>query len=77
MGKTALATQVSEKLKDDLDSICEERGLTISRIVEEALRERIDEMREEEALVEMALSRLAEPGEHSHKEFERLLSRGH
>lgn len=76
MRKTALATQVSDKLKNDLNSICEERGLTISGVVEDALRERICEMREEETLVEMALSRLAEPGEYSHKEFERLISRG-
>lgn len=73
MGKTALATQISESLKGDLDSLCEERGLTISRIVEDALREKIDELREEAVLVEMAMSRLAEPGERSHAAFKRLI----
>lgn len=76
MGKTALATQVTRSLKGDLDSICEERGLTISRVVEDALREKIDELREEEALVEMAMARLAEPGERSHAAFKRLVRAG-
>lgn len=74
MSKTALATQVPKDLKDELDALCEERGLTISRIIEDALREKIDDLREEEILLEMALKRFSEPDECSHTEFKNVLS---
>jgi len=73
MVKTALATQISDSLKKELDEFCEERGLTISRLVEEALQQKIAEFREEEVLVNMALERLAEPEEKSFAEYRQLL----
>lgn len=75
MGKTALATQISPALKHELDRVCERRGLTISRLVEDAIQEKLDELQEEEILVAMAMERLAESGEHSHAEFKRALAR--
>lgn len=75
MGKTALATQISEELKDEVDTVCDERGTTISWLVEEALREKILDLKEEEALLKMSLQRMAEPGEKSFREYRRLMSR--
>lgn len=75
MGKTALATQISGRLKEELDSICEERGTTISRLVEDALREKIIDLKEEEALLKMAMERFADPREHSYQDYKKLLSR--
>ncbi len=75
MGKTALATQISEPLKHKLDDICEERGLTISHFVESALKEKIEDLREEEALLKLALKRLAESGECSYTEYKHSLTR--
>ncbi|MDP2600763.1 MAG: ribbon-helix-helix protein, CopG family [Deltaproteobacteria bacterium] len=75
MGKTALATQITEELKEEVDAVCDERGTTISWLVEEALREKILDLKEEEALLQMSLKRLAEPGEKSFREYRRLMSR--
>lgn len=75
MSKTALATQISPSLKRELDETCEYRGLTISRLVEDALREKLDDLKEEEVLLAMAMERLAEVGECSHAEFKRALGR--
>lgn len=75
MGKTALATQISDRLKEELDLICEERGTTISRLVEEALREKIIDLKEEEVLLQIAMERLADPREHSYQEYKKFLSR--
>ena len=75
MGKTALATQISTSLKNRVDKLCEKRGLTISRLVEDALKEKIDEFNEEEALEQMALKRLSEPGEHSFAEYKKAVGR--
>ena len=75
MGKMALATQISAELKSDLDHVCEAKGFTISDLVERALREKLEELREEEALMGLALRRLAEPGEKSYQDFQRFLKR--
>lgn len=75
MGKTALATQISPSLKHELDRVCERRGFTISRLVEDALHEKLCDLQEEEILTAWAMERLAEPGEYSHAEFKKAISR--
>lgn len=75
MARAALATLISPSLKHDLDRVCEHRGFTISRLVEDAIREKLDDLQEEEILTAMAMERLAEPGERSHAEFKRALGR--
>ena len=72
MAKIALATQVPKVLKKELDTLCSQKGLTLSFVVAEAIREKIDALREEEALIAMALERLVEPGERSYKEYRRM-----
>lgn len=73
MRKIPLATQIPKDLKKELDLICEEKGLTISHLTTEALQEKIESLREEEALLNFALERLAEPGEFSYKEYKKHL----
>lgn len=73
MAKIALATQVPKPLKKELDALCGEKGLTLSAVVTEAIREKLDALREEEALINMALERLAEPGERSYKDYRRMM----
>jgi predicted DNA-binding protein len=73
MKKIPLATQVPKSLKNEIDAFCEARGTTISHLVTEALQDKLDAMREEEALLNMALERLAEPGERSQKDYQKIL----
>lgn len=73
MAKIALATQIPKAVKAELDAMSERRGVTISHFVTEAIREKLDAMREDEALLAMALERLAEPGERSEKDYRRVL----
>ena len=73
MQKTPLATQIPVFVKKRLDALCEDRGLTLSHVITEALQEKIDQMLEEEALVSFALERLAEPGGHTYKDYKKFL----
>ncbi|MBF0106307.1 MAG: hypothetical protein HQM16_13395 [Deltaproteobacteria bacterium] len=73
MKKIALATQIPLGLKKRLDILCEEKGFTISHLTTEALKEKIDSVYEETALLDLALERLAEPGEHSYAEFKKQI----
>jgi len=43
MGAKQLATKIDEKIKDALDSFCEERGLKINRFIEDAILDKIEE----------------------------------
>jgi hypothetical protein len=56
-----------------MDRVCEDRGLKISFLVETAIREKIEDIEEEEALKQMVLGSLAEPGEHTEAEYRKML----
>jgi antitoxin component of RelBE/YafQ-DinJ toxin-antitoxin module len=71
--KTNLATKIDPKVRKAMDQICDNRGLKISFLVETALREKIEELEEEEALKQMVLESLAEPEEHTDIEYKALL----
>lgn len=43
MGAKQLATKIDEKVKDALDTFCEERGLKIGRFVEDAILDKLEE----------------------------------
>jgi hypothetical protein len=43
MGAKQLATKIDEKVKEALDSFCEERGLKIGRFVEDAILDKLEE----------------------------------
>lgn len=43
MAAKQLATKIEEKVKDALDSFCEERGLKIGRFVEDAILDKLEE----------------------------------
>ena len=43
MGAKQLATTVDAKVKEALDSFCEERGLKISKFIEDAILDKIEE----------------------------------
>ena len=73
--KTNLATKIDPKVRKELDKICEARGLKISYMVESAIREKIAEMAEADALRDMIIESLAEAGEHSEKEYRALLKK--
>lgn len=73
MNKMPLATQIPKELKSHLDHLCAEKGWTLSHVVTEAIRDKLEELREEEALIRMALERLAEPGERSYAEYRRVM----
>lgn len=75
MGKIALATQIPGDLKKELDGICEQKGVSISHFTTEALREKIEELQEEEALLRMALERMSESGEQSYADYKRTLKK--
>lgn len=73
MEKTALATQIPKCLKKELDSLCTEKGFSISHLTTEALSEKIESIREEEALLHLALERMAQPGELSYSDYKKFL----
>ncbi|OGQ04742.1 MAG: hypothetical protein A3F82_08200 [Deltaproteobacteria bacterium RIFCSPLOWO2_12_FULL_44_12] len=75
MEKIALATQIPGDLKKELDAVCEQKGISISHFTTEALREKIEELREEEALLRMAMERMSEPGEQSYADYRRYLKK--
>lgn len=75
MSKIPLATQIPKTLKAEVDAVCEQRGCSLSHLTTEALREKMDSLREDEALISLALARLAEPGEHSYTEYRRRMRR--
>jgi uncharacterized protein YaaN involved in tellurite resistance len=43
MAAKQLATKIDEKIKDALDSFCEERGLKINRFLEDAILDKLEE----------------------------------
>ena len=43
MGAKQLATKIDEKIKDALDSFCEEKGLKINKFLEEAILDKLEE----------------------------------
>lgn len=43
MGAKQLATKIDERVKEALDSFCEERGLKIGRFVEDAILDKLEE----------------------------------
>jgi hypothetical protein len=43
MGTKQLATKIDERIKDALDTFCEERGLKINRFLEDAILDKIEE----------------------------------
>jgi hypothetical protein len=43
MSTKQLATKIDEKIKDALDSFCEERGLKINRFLEDAILDKLEE----------------------------------
>ena len=43
MGAKQLATKIDERIKDALDTFCEERGLKINRFLEDAILDKIEE----------------------------------
>lgn len=43
MAVKQLATKIDEKIKDALDSFCEERGLKINRFLEDAILDKLEE----------------------------------
>jgi antitoxin component of RelBE/YafQ-DinJ toxin-antitoxin module len=71
--KTNLATKIDPKVRKAMDQVCEDRGLKISFLVETAIREKIEEIEEEEALKQMVVQSLAESGEHTELEYRKLL----
>ncbi|MBI2345576.1 MAG: hypothetical protein HYV03_01520 [Deltaproteobacteria bacterium] len=73
MDKAALATQVPKSLKARLDAECGKRGITLSHLITQAIQEKLDALHEEEALLKMAMERLAEPGERTYKDYRRAL----
>lgn len=44
MGQTALATKVPTELKEQLDQVCKQLGLRMNFIVEQALREKLEDI---------------------------------
>lgn len=73
MKKTALATQIPQSLKKQIDLLCQQEGITISHLTTEALKEKIESIKEDKMLLDLALERLIEPGEVSYKEFKKHL----
>ena len=73
--KTNLATKIDPKVRQALDELCEKQGLKISYMVETAIREKIEELEETEALSDMIVESLAEAGEHSEREYRNLLKK--
>jgi hypothetical protein len=43
MGTKQIATKIDERIKDALDTFCEERGLKINRFLEDAILDKIEE----------------------------------
>ncbi len=43
MAAKQLATKIDEKIKDALDSFCEEKGLKINRFLEDAILDKLEE----------------------------------
>lgn len=43
MAAKQLATKIDEKIKEALDSFCEERGLKINRFLEDAILDKLEE----------------------------------
>ena len=43
MAVKQLASKIDEKIKDALDSFCEERGLKINRFLEDAILDKLEE----------------------------------
>jgi antitoxin component of RelBE/YafQ-DinJ toxin-antitoxin module len=43
MGAKQLATKIDEKVKEALDSFCEQKGLKIGRFVEDAILDKLEE----------------------------------
>ncbi len=43
MGAKQLATKIDERVKDALDSFCEEQGYKINRFVEDAILDKLEE----------------------------------
>lgn len=65
MGAKQLATKIDERIKDALDSFCEERGLKIGRFVEDAILDKLEEFED--------LSDLKKLRQESFKSFEDIL----
>jgi hypothetical protein len=43
MGAKQLATKIDEKIKEALDSFCEEKGLKINKFLEDAILDKLEE----------------------------------
>ena len=43
MGAKQLATKIDAKVKDALDSFCEERGFKMNRFIEDAILDKLEE----------------------------------
>ncbi len=77
MVKISLATQIPKALKAEVDAVCEQRGCSLSHLTTEALKEKLESLHEEAALIALALGRLSEPGERPYKEFNRVIRKAH
>ena len=50
MGQSQVATRIDDRVKKAVEEICEERGLKISRFIEDALVDKLEELEDIEDL---------------------------
>ena len=72
MEKILLGTRIPSPLAEELKKTCQEKGLKISYLVTEALREKLEELKEEEEDIATVEARENEPT-FSEEEWNKLL----
>lgn len=50
MGQTQLATKIDEAVKEAIETVCEVRGMKMSRFIEDALVDKLEELEDIEDL---------------------------
>ncbi len=66
MAAKQLATKIDERIKEALDSLCEEKGLKINRFIEDAILDKLEEYEDVGDLRKLRAE--------SYRSFEKILS---
>ncbi|MES2769186.1 MAG: hypothetical protein V4596_08575 [Bdellovibrionota bacterium] len=66
MAAKQLATKIDERIKEALDSLCEEKGLKINRFIEDAILDKLEEYEDVGDLRKLRAE--------SYRSFEKVLS---
>ncbi len=53
MGNTQLATRIDNRVKKAVEGVCEERGVKMSRFIEDALIDKLEELEDIEDLASL------------------------